>query len=1752
MDGHTEHNENKKRSAQPRPGRPRKHRALALLLALVMLLASSGIQAAGQTEAETSEEVSSETTEEEVSLTQDEVTYETEDPQPAEEAAQETEAAQPAEPPADTEEPQITTQETQVGGYTLAADGDYDITSLMTKDSYILVQLEENGEFYTLAQLNAQGLKVPKGATVQVHLEWDKITGIQKGQKLVYQIPAGVVSDIVAEPRFMFTDAKKNFAGYMSLTEDGLFTVEIDEKYYDTWVKKQNTGSLELDYLTLEFYASLSKSHGETSGNNDEVISFKDKTSATVPDEVKFTIPFEYKNEHSRLSLTKESKFNPVTQSVDYTITVTSADTNTMTAENVKITDVFEDTTYLVAASGSATGVYQDIKAVKYASAADAESETNGTEIKGFKLNYTKGILTIGNMEPGSVVVLTYSAGVSDKYFSNTTYPEITNTAQASYNDTTSNAMTTKQKCDGSAKIKKSVGSIVTDSDGNTYLEYKLVVTAYGTVSNLTVEDYFTQSWDAISYLADFDGDVSYTKDLTNNPTHKFTWTINSVLKDKETATLTYKAYLDPSAWKPDNTSSSGDPIQKRLIILNQADLRLGDGNGNIGDIINSATAKSEITKQWVYKTGSKDSSGNLNYTLRVNSDPVAKDITSIYDNLSSDSVTAGAAIQYPIKVTVYTSSSSSKKEVKSFELSSGITGFTASSSGWNLDLTTYDGGSLNGKGYYYVITYTVNGGSANNVINGAGINRGNISYGVKTTVEVKSINATKTHTDINYRDGYISWQVTMKTDIDAGTVYYDWLDDDKVGDDNNSSKKDVGFWWFTMEDIEGVEIYQGTELIYSQAQGINKYNISVEAYDYGNPDNPDKRQPVTIPYWTYTISPTTGKYVWSMDSSKAAKVGYYGFKITFSESIKVEKKDDIIVKYNSSTSWENVYHYAMTHERNYGQTAESGAANSYQIDTDNHGKWVLSTGVTKEFGYWAGTPGVRVTVYGLADVLKGSSYDPTTGIITWKIYINHQGDMVGDATVEDLLPAGLEYIDGSATLTVGNDNGSGTSYVDQKFNTNNGNTKYGNIKQVDGKDAITVEPLSTGETKLTVLLENLIGFNNCNDSGWYDDGNVVLTIQTRIVDADMVNDTTGDTRSYTNQVTVTNATMANGSCTTYATQEVTPNTLKETLSKDRGTYNGGTTLTFTLNVNSGEQDLIYTPNSEKNGMGTLEIMDVMSDKMTLATHQSNYFVVVGTKTNKSTGDETTVTLTPATSENIGANEYYVTKVDGEAGKNTYKIIVPDGMKLTITYKVVVDAAVGETPQITNTAYFNYKGLTGSSYSASYDKALAITKAQGSTNASAKEPYFQIYKQDQWGNPIAGVTFALYKVALKDDGTAGEETYVTDATTDESGLVLFDDLNDLENDNAIYCFYETAVPTGYEKSDKPTYFYFVAKTGMNVPGAIGIGYSDKVFEVTNNFKSASLAVPLQKTINNQNQSSSSEFKFTLTSTETPNGAKVYSDEACTSANAVDSFAATIAGSGTTDVETVYFNTVGDYEFTLAENDLSTDQTNEGFAKDDTVYTIKVTVSNDPNTGLYVSSATYQNADGSITGDLLNNGVPAFDNTLTLDAAQVTLEATKKLTGSARESMKEGEFTFKVVEDGVEVATGRVAADTDKDDISKIIFDSIEYGADDLGTHILTIYEVDGGDLSITYSDVIFFAIVKVDTVAGSKQLKAEVTYSTQYDSNLDENGKPVFVNNYTPIVIPSGIRLDIIPYAMIAVVAAGVGGLMIVRRRKRS
>jgi hypothetical protein len=1492
-----------------------------------------------------------------------------------------------------------------------------------------------------------------------------------------------------------------------------------------------------MDYLTLEFYGTLSASHGETSGNNDEKIIFKNATTAEPKSEVSFEIPFEYKNENSPVKVEKSSTFSPVNQSIDYTVKVYTPKSNTLTSESVKLTDAFDSTAYLVNVNSNANGVYQNVKATLYTNTNNGTSLTNGTDITSkFTMNRSSnGVLDIGDMAPDSMVVLTYTVKVANDYFSTTSAPKIVNVAQATYNDTSSDPAVREEECSGMAKITKAAGSIVTEDNGDSYIPYTVTVTAHGQVTNITVKDNFTQGVNAIKELKNITTSQGSAQDDSNK---NLVWDVGT-LSDGQTATMTYRAYLDLDAWEVSSGVSSGSPVEKDVYITNQADLYVGS------DLLGSVSVTKKITKTWVKKIGTKDNSGNLSYTVYVNSDPVATDITSIYDNLDSTSANAGATIGYPVNVTVY-KSSTNLTQVKSFSLSSSTTGFTAGATGWKLDLTTYDNGSLNGKGYYYVITYTAKGGSAKDVVNGAGLNRGDIGYGEETTIQVKTVKSHKEWTDVAYREGYVSWKTTMETDIDAGSVYTDYIDDDKVG---------AGFWWYTMDDINAIEVYQGDTLIYSQAKGINLYDISVDVWDYkaAYANNPYGRQPVNIPYWTYTTS-ANGSITWSNNEKVYGKTGYFGFKVTFGKAIQVEGKSNVYIKYNCSASWENMYHYSMTNYRNYTNVVK-GNANYYVIETRNKGQWMLGSGVKSDEFYSA------LNMYSTNDVVKGSTYDASTGIITWKIYINRQGDMIGDATVEDILPEGLEYIEGSATLSYTTSDG--TTYVDSEFNTSNRNGSNGNIKQVDGKDAVTVENLASGETKITVLLENLKGFSyntytqNENgtysltksgsyDSDWWKDGNVVLTIQTRVDDDLLLK---GAAQSFTNVATVTNDTMAGGSATAYATQAL--NTTPETvLKKTMDNYTSGTVLTFNLDINSEGGNLVY--NSD-----TLEIMDVMNSKMSLATHRDNYFVV--TEVDKD--GNVLSTLSKADSAEITADQYYLEQV----GEGEYKIIVPDGKRLHIQYLVMVNAAIGEKVDISNTAYFVYEGLKPADTQKVTAENITISKAKGGSGASADGPSFKIFKEDQWGNAVEGVTFALYEVQLDNTGAAIYENGqvklsndpVATKTTDSSGYVGFTGLDE----DGVYCFVETSAPTGYMVNASPTYFYFTYKENLNLDGAIGIDYNEKVFDVVNTFNAASLNVSLIKTINGEDQESTNQFKFTLAKTSDTTGA-MYSDEDCI--NAVDSVEAAINGSGTVKFDTVYFKELGVYKFTLSENDLTEDETKEGFTKDNTVYNIEAKVVNG-NNGLYLEYAkyTWTDADGEHTGNLLGEDVPTFNNTLKLDPVTVKLEATKKLTSTSSEvtersyDIKEGEFTFKVVENGEVIATGKTKAGsaTQADivftsEVNGETVESIEFNQNQLGTHVLTIYEVEGTDFTIDYSTVKFFATVVVEPVKGEAKLTATVTYSTQDKSNLDVNGKPVFTNSYTPI-IPTGIPTEFVPFAMMAVMAGSIGAVVMVRRWKR-
>jgi hypothetical protein len=617
---------------------------------------------------------------------------------------------------------------------------------------------------------------------------------------------------------------------------------------------------------------------------------------------------------------------------------------------------------------------------------------------------------------------------------------------------------------------------------------------------------------------------------------------------------------------------------------------------------------------------------------------------------------------------------------------------------------------------------------------------------------------------------------------------------------------------------------------------------------------------------------------------------------------------------------------------------------------------------------------------------------------------------------------------------------------------------------------------------------------------------------------------------------------MPLGSATATATQKVTLAS-EDSLKKSMTGYTSGTTLSYTLNINSNGEDLVYVDENSKDKKDVLEIMDVMSSKMSLAVWKENYFVVTDSEGNR---------LTAAASEDIGANEYYVTKVD-DAENTVYKIIVPDGKALTITYLVTVDAAIGEKVDASNKAYFVYEGLKPEDTAKEAGSEIVIANARGGTGTSA-DASFKIYKQDQWGGAVAGATFTLYKVKLDSNGAAIyennqvalESTPVATKTTDANGFVEFTDLDG----EAVYCFYETEVPTGYALSTERTYFYFTYHENLGISDATGIDYNEKIFTVTNRFSAANLPVSLEKTINGEKQSSTREFGFTLTKTS---GGAVYSDEKCTTE--VTSLTATIAGSGTTSFGTLYFREPGTWQFALSENALTQEETNEGFKKSDVVYTITVKVVNGSN-GLSVESADYTGTDAkgnhTGTGDLAKGDIPTFNNTLTLDPVTVTLNATKRLTGDARGyQIREGEFTFEVVENGEVIATGKTKAGSATS--SEIEFTGITYNQKELGTHVVTIYEVTGSNPTITYSEVKFFAKIVVEPIPGQAKLQATVVYSTQNRENLDENGEPIFSNRYT-YTVPTGIRLDVLPYVVIfaAVLAGGcIGVTMKLRRRKR-
>ena len=173
------------------------------------------------------------------------------------------------------------------------------------------------------------------------------------------------------------------------------------------------------------------------------------------------------------------------------------------------------------------------------------------------------------------------------------------------------------------------------------------------------------------------------------------------------------------------------------------------------------------------------------------------------------------------------------------------------------------------------------------------------------------------------------------------------------------------------------------------------------------------------------------------------------------------------------------------------------------------------------------------------------------------------------------------------------------------------------------------------------------------------------------------------------------------------------------------------------------------------------------------------------------------------------------------------------------------------------------------------------------------------------------------------------------------------------------------------------------------------------------------------------------------------------------------------------------------------------------------------VTNDAKLSREVSFTVTDDGKGNLSVSHKPDGDVAFTFTNTYNVTPVETSVTDQITANKvliGRDLKEGEFSFELVEDGEVVATGTNAAD------GKITMGAVKY--DKPGKHTYTLREVNGGTTSkgVTYSDA-KFTIVTTITDNGDGTLKAEHVLKDAKDAMA-----ATFENAYN--VTPTDADLD--------------------------
>jgi hypothetical protein len=263
----------------------------------------------------------------------------------------------------------------------------------------------------------------------------------------------------------------------------------------------------------------------------------------------------------------------------------------------------------------------------------------------------------------------------------------------------------------------------------------------------------------------------------------------------------------------------------------------------------------------------------------------------------------------------------------------------------------------------------------------------------------------------------------------------------------------------------------------------------------------------------------------------------------------------------------------------------------------------------------------------------------------------------------------------------------------------------------------------------------------------------------------------------------------------------------------------------------------------------------------------------------------------------------------------------------------------------------------------------------------------------------------------------------------------------------------------------------------------------------------------------------------------------------------DGITVTIAGANRDWFDTLYFKEAGTYTFTMTENELTAEATAAKYVKDQSEYLVTIKVGVNTANELEVTSATYQQVKDS-TGNAVTDSkemeygtnYPTFNNTQALDPGELVLNLKKILKGSRATGVQAGEFTFILSRGEEKVAEATTDAD------GNVTLTAPLAATDANKTLYFALQEQEGEDQTITYCQDSVIVIVTTAEENG-KVVVTNVKYQTTL--NVTDDNVLEVVNTYH-IPVPTGIYLNMLPYALMTAFAAGFGVMVLVVRRRKN